>query len=152
MTLEPKNTRAPAIKLTVPEAFDVDWTPEAGPDTFIIYDPGDADVGVQKGMLIVKVTSAPFMHIPDSLETRHVRSTIASGTVEWRERSFKDETGATIHQREAIRAGVFELFRDPKTNEELVLQVFAVGTDSVLVEKLMGSAETITVGGGRPDA
>ncbi|MBC8144353.1 MAG: hypothetical protein H7X80_02140, partial [bacterium] len=43
IVLDPKNTRAPELRLRVPEAFEVDWTPDAGPDTFIIFDPNVAD-------------------------------------------------------------------------------------------------------------
>lgn len=150
--LDPKNTHAPEIRLRIPEVFETDWTPSDGPDTFIIFDPTDSEDSVQRAMLIVKVAADPFKHIADSLDTRHTRSNIAGGTVEWRERSFKDDAGKVVHQREALREGVFKLVSDPRTNRPLVLQVFVVGTDSSLVEQLMGSAETISVGGGRPDA
>lgn len=152
MVLDPRNTRGPELRLRVPSAFESDWTANVGHDSFIIFDPDDDESGVQRGMLVVNVTSAPISHIDDTLETRHVRSMIADGTVEWRERSFEDDDGMTIHQRETTRAGLFDLYKDPKTGGELVLHIFVVGSDSVLVERLMGSAETIVAGGGRPDA
>lgn len=149
--LEPKITRAPLLKLRAPVDFYADWTRDAAYDSFIIINPDD-DGDVQRGMLVVNVTSAPIQHIDDSLETGYTRSTLAGETIEWRERSFLDEDSNRVYQRETIRRGLFENFKDPKTGRELVLQVFVVGTDTLLVGRLMGSAETIVVGGGRPDA
>lgn len=151
MTLEPLNTRAPLLTLRVPASFERDWTKNSANDRFIIFDPDDSG-DVQRGMLIVNVTSSVFNHIHDSLETDHSRSTIAGETVEWRERVFTNDDGIVLHQREALLKGAFDLYTDPKSQQALVLQVFVVGTDSILVERLMGSAETIVVGGGRPDA
>jgi hypothetical protein len=151
LLLEPKITRAPQLKLRVPVDFDADWTRDASYDSFILIDPDD-DGDVQRAMLIINVTAAPVQHIDDTLKTGHTRSTLAGGTIEWHERSFVDEERNTIYQREAVRSGLFENFKDPKSGRDLVLQVFVVGTDSVLVERLMGSAETIVAGGGRPDA
>jgi hypothetical protein len=151
LVLEPKITHAPTLTLTVPEAFVSDWTAQASYDSFIIYDPLD-NGDVQRGMLVVNVTTAPVHHIDDTLKTGHVRSSLADATIEWRERSYRNDEGDTVHQREAIRTGMFDLFKDPKTGRELMLQVFVVGADSALVERLMGSAETIVAGGGKPDA
>lgn len=151
LLLEPKNTRAPQLNLTVPVDFDADWTRDAAYDSFIIINPDD-DGDVQRGILVINVTSSPVEHIADTLETSHTRATIAGETVEWRERSFIDEEKYVIHQRETIRTGMFKNFKDPKTGRELVLQVFVVGTDTALVGQLQGAAETIVAGGGRPDA
>lgn len=150
IVLEPRNTKAPNLKLRVPVDFDADWTRDAAYDSFIIVDPDD-DGDVQRGILVLNVTAGPVQHIDDTLKTSYTRSTIAGETVEWRERAFVDEEGNTIHQRETMRPGLFEHFKDPKSGRDLVLQVFVVGTDSLLVEQLMGSAETIAAGGGRPD-
>lgn len=149
--LKPRITRAPQLKLVVPVDFDPDWTRDASYDSFILIDPDD-DGDVQRAMLVINVTSSPVSHIDDSLETEYTRSTLGGATIEWRERMFIDDEKNRIYQREAIRTGMFETFKDAKTGRELTLQVFVVGTDLVLVERLMGSAETIVAGGGPPDA
>jgi hypothetical protein len=151
MKLEPKITRAPGLELRVPQNYHSDWTANANYDAFIILDPDD-ESDVQHGMLVVNITPAPVNHIADTLETRRVRSMLAGRTIEWRERSYVDGDGVRVHQREAIREGLFRMFKDPKSGRELVMQIFVVGSDSVLVERLMGAAETISTGGGEPDA
>jgi hypothetical protein len=149
--LDPRHTRAPKLTLTVPARYESDWTAQASYDTFILIDPGD-DSDVQRGMLVIRVTPSPITQIPDSVKPRRVRSSLGEETIEWREFAFTDDQGVRVHQREATHDDIFKLFKDPKSGQSLRLSLFVVGSDSLLVEQLMGSAETIVAGGGRPDA
>jgi hypothetical protein len=150
LTLTPQHTRAPELTLRLPRGFTYDWTAEADYDAFIIYNPSDTG-DYQRGMLVINVAPSPVRHIPDSIDAHHVRAAVLGKTIEWRGISEREVNGLEIHKREAIVRDLFPLYKHPKSGQDLVLQAFVVGTDSVLVGRLMGSAESITTKNARPD-
>jgi len=142
--MEPRHTQVAGMTLRIPKGFVVEWTEEARYDKFYIYEPKDTG-DVQQGMVTLDITPDPAKLIPDTAKYERSVGKMGEHEVQWRERTVTEPPAAKLFQREMVTR---ELFKDAeKYNrvEGLVLHAFVVGTDSLLVERLTATVETISL-------
>lgn len=142
--MEPRHTQISGMTILIPKGFVVEWTEEARYDKFYIYEPKDTG-DVQQGMVTIDITPDPAKLIPDTATYERSRGKMGEMEIQWRERSVIEPPAAKLFQREMVTRDIFKDAEKYNRHEGLVLHAFVVGTDSLLVERLTATVETIAL-------
>jgi hypothetical protein len=156
LKLSATRSNAPDFIVTVPEGFESEWIGEEKSiyDKFYIFNRNDTGA-IQLGMAYFDITPAPRWLIPDSVEYTRSGGSIAGHDIEWREdvfdptkqegNTFASSNGKKLFRREMISKELIQGYNSTKGEGPLLVHAFIVGSDSLLVERLTASIETIVV-------
>ena len=130
------------MAITVPKSYVFDLASSDQRDNFFFTDPADSSER-QKGMIFLSLGLQPVEFIADSIEVEQTGGKIAGEDVTWREAVDTVDGGTRLYRKEAIARDLMKLYPSPGTKGGYILQAMVVGTDPVLVERLMASVESI---------
>lgn len=130
------------FSITLPQPFVIDAEAGAQSDVFFFTDLSDTGE-VQKGMIYLTIALKPLVFIPDTADVSITGGNIGGEDLDWKESRDIAINGALLYQREAIAQKLLTMNPSPGTTGSFIMQAFVVGTDSVLVERLMAAVETI---------
>jgi hypothetical protein len=142
ITFSMKKTVTGDLAITVPKSYVYDYGGGDQRDNFFFTDPADTS-SVQRGMIYLSIGPTPVTFIPDSIEVMKTGGRIAGEDLEWREAIDTVEGGVRLFQKEAIARTLLKSYPSPGTKEGYILQAMVVGSDEVLVERLMAAVESI---------
>jgi hypothetical protein len=156
VTLSATRSNAPDFIVTVPDGFETEWVGEekSAYDKFYIFNRDDTGA-VQHGMAIIDIAPSPRWLIRDTADYSRSGGSIAGHDIEWREEvvdpsteeenAFASSTGKRLFRREMVSKELIEGYHSAKGEGPLLVHAFVVGSDSLLVERLTASIETIVV-------
>jgi hypothetical protein len=156
VTLSATRSNAPDFIVTVPEGFESEWVGEekSDYDKFYIFNRNDTG-DIQHGMAYIDIAPAPRWLIRDTADYSRSRGSIAGHDIEWREEvfdpsteegnAFASSTGKRLFRREMISKDLIEGYHSARGEGPLLVHAFIVGSDSLLVERLTASIESIVV-------
>ncbi len=134
------------IALKVPVGFDVVELRETQNDKFLIG--RSSDTGIVTGQIIITVAPGPTRVIGDTAKYEKSAAAMLGVNVGWREYTFIEEGvelgsyGPPIYQREALSIDPLERFNKQR-GAPLSMHVIVAGRDSLTVERLMASVQTM---------
>jgi hypothetical protein len=144
ITMALAHTKVGDLTMRVPAGFVAEWTQEARYDKFFIYEPKDTG-DVQKGMVTLDITPDPAKLIADTSKYERSIGKMGDHEIQWRERTVVGDDGSKLYQREMVTRDLFSGLENYSKDKGVVLHAFVVGSDSLLVERLTATVETIAM-------
>jgi hypothetical protein len=146
VTLQTVYTQFADLVLTVPEGFETERVEEGVTyDKYYIFDRVDTG-DTQHGMIVLDIKSSPNWIIKDTSEYTRSKGSIGKDEdVIWREAKITTDVGKVVFQREMIQEDLLRSASSSVSDNPLFIHAFVVGSDSLLVERLTASVESIVV-------